>query len=92
MDQPIGREVLATEEIGQDLLSDSEPTYIGKITTDRDSAAYRGVQRAWTDRGGLTGYLPRRRLFIMQKLLTGCLLDEQRTTGNLPKENSLLTL
>lgn len=58
MDQPIGREVLATEEIGQDLLSDSEPTYIGQITTDRDIAAYRGVQIAWTDRGGLTGYPP----------------------------------
>lgn len=37
-------------------------------------------------------HIPRRRLFIMQKLLTGCLLDEQRTTGNLPKENSMLTM
>uniref|UniRef100_A0A8W8NJK9 Mutator-like transposase domain-containing protein n=1 Tax=Magallana gigas TaxID=29159 RepID=A0A8W8NJK9_MAGGI len=51
MDQPIGREDLATEEICQDLLSDSEPTYIGQITTDGDSAAYRGVQIAMGEHG-----------------------------------------
>lgn len=51
MDQPIGREDLATEEICQDFLSDPEPTYIGQITTDGDSAAYRGVQRAMGEHG-----------------------------------------
>lgn len=51
MDQPIGREDLAAEEICQDFLSDPEPTYIGQITTDGDSAAYRGVQRAMGEHG-----------------------------------------
>lgn len=46
MDQPSGREDLTTDEICQDFLSDPEPTYIGQITTDGDSAAYRGVQKA----------------------------------------------
>uniref|UniRef100_A0A8W8MKQ1 Uncharacterized protein n=1 Tax=Magallana gigas TaxID=29159 RepID=A0A8W8MKQ1_MAGGI len=46
IDEPIGREDLATEEICQEFLSDSEPTYLRHITTDGDSAASRGVQKA----------------------------------------------
>lgn len=46
IDEPIGREDLATEEICQEFLSDPEPTYVSHITTDGDSAASRGVQKA----------------------------------------------
>ena len=51
MDQPIGREDLTTEEICREFLSDPEPTYVGQITTDGDSAAYRGVQKAMKEHG-----------------------------------------
>lgn len=44
LDESIGREDLATEEICQEFLSDPEPAYFSHITTDWDSAASRGVK------------------------------------------------
>ena len=51
LDAPIGREDQLTEEICQEFLADPEPTTISHITTDGDSAAYRGVQKIMRDQG-----------------------------------------
>lgn len=51
MDAPIGCEHLATEEICHDFLTDREPTLISHMTTDGDSAAFRGVQKAMREHG-----------------------------------------
>lgn len=91
MDQPSGREDLTTDEICQDFLSDPEPTYIGQITTDGDSAAYRGVQKAIGEHEKTveipaTSHSPRGRLSTTQSSATRCFLDEQPVTGTLPKK------
>uniref|UniRef100_K1QL72 Mutator-like transposase domain-containing protein n=1 Tax=Magallana gigas TaxID=29159 RepID=K1QL72_MAGGI len=51
MDAPIGCEHIATEEICHDILTDREPTLITHMTTDGDSAAFRGVQKAMKEHG-----------------------------------------
>lgn len=51
MDAPIGCEHLATEEICNDFLTDREPTLISHMTTDGDSAAFCGVQKAMGEYG-----------------------------------------
>ena len=48
---PIGKEDMATEEICREFLSDQEPTLISHFTTDGDSAAFKGVERAMAKSG-----------------------------------------
>lgn len=51
LQDPIGREDKATEEICREFLNDQEPTLISHFTTDGDSAAFRGVERAMAESG-----------------------------------------
>ena len=48
---PIGREDQAVEEICREFLSDPEPTIISHITTDGDSTAFRGAEKAMAEQG-----------------------------------------
>ena len=48
---PIGREDQAVEGICREFLSDPEPTIISHITTDGDSTAFRGAEKAMAEQG-----------------------------------------
>ena len=50
-DAPIGREDQLTEEICTEFMNDPEPLFVSHITTDGDSAAYRGFQKVMRDQG-----------------------------------------
>ena len=51
LQDPIGKEDQATEEICREFITDREPTLISHFTTDGDSAAFRGVERVMAEHG-----------------------------------------
>ena len=51
LQDPIGNEDQATEEICREFLTDREPTLISHFTTDGDSAAFHGVERVMAEHG-----------------------------------------
>jgi hypothetical protein len=51
LQDPIGKEDQATEEICREFLNDRETTFISHFTSDGDSAAFRGVKGVMAEHG-----------------------------------------
>jgi hypothetical protein len=82
LQDPIGKEDQATEEICQEFLNDRESTFISHFTTDGDSAAFGGVERVMAEHGQVVESLrDTPHLAQSQKAVDNATLSEETFPG-----------